>query len=83
MPDRTAFVALLGVAVYGFGLYGWSRMKFRVLGTHELMRNVPNLSRRYNQLVRTGDAPAWPLVAWRVCLPLSVAIAIAAILLSG
>ena len=83
MPDRTSFFALIGVALYCFGLYGWSRMKFRVLGAYELFRNVPQLTLRYDQLVKAGDAPVWPLIAWRVCPILGVAIALGAVLISG
>jgi hypothetical protein len=83
MPDRTSLFALIGVALYCFGLYGWSHMKFRVLGAYELFRNVPHLTHRYDQLVRAGDAPVWPLIAWRVCPILGVAIALGAVLING
>jgi hypothetical protein len=51
----------LGVALCCFGLYGWSRMKFRVPGAYELFRNLLHLTRRYDQkLVKAGDATLWP-----------------------
>jgi len=80
MQTLTGIVALLGVAVFGLGVHGRLEMKFRVLGVRDHLKIVPDLTQKYQQLIRDEKAPEWPLTLWRWCAPIGVAVWISPVL---
>ena len=73
-------IGLLGVAIASLGVNGRLEMKFRVLGVRDHLKIVPDLTLKYRQLIRDGNAPKWPLTLWRWCFPIGVAVLISPIL---
>jgi hypothetical protein len=73
-------ILVLGIIVCWIGMFGYMSMKFRVLGSRNFLRIVPNVIPRYLRLAKEEGVPLWPLVISIVCLPLGVIIAFCAIL---
>ena len=73
-------IGLIGVAIASLGINGRMEMKFRVLGARNYLEVVPDLTLKYQQLIRDGKAPKWPLTLWSWCFPIGVAVWISPVL---
>ena len=70
----------LGIGIFGLGVHGPKYMQARVFGSWNRLRITRNLSGKYRALIREGNAPLWPLLLFRVCIPLGIVIAFASVL---
>jgi hypothetical protein len=80
MHNLTGVGAFFGVGVSALGVHGLRYMQARVYGGWNRVRITHHLTGKYRALIREGNEPLWPLVLYRVCFPLGIAIAFASIL---
>jgi hypothetical protein len=80
MLSATIVCAFLGLAISAAGIHGLRYMQSRVFGGWNRVRVIRNLTGRYRVLILEENAPVWPLVLYRVCFPLGIVVAFAAIL---
>ena len=69
-------IGLVGVAIGSLGVQGRLEMKSRVLGVRNDLKVVPDLTLKYQQLIRDEKAPKLPLLLWRWCFPIGIAVCI-------
>ncbi|MEK6396898.1 MAG: hypothetical protein V4734_02335 [Terriglobus sp.] len=80
MPAEYTYpVALLGMTIFLGAVFARGYMMHRVDGG---MAYSEERVERYQELVREGQAPRWPLTASWVCIPVGIAIAFGSILFS-
>jgi hypothetical protein len=80
MFHLTAICAFGGIGVSALGIHGLRYMQARVLGGWNRVQVAHDLTERYRALVRESNAPLWPLITYRVCMPLGVVITFSSIL---
>jgi len=78
----SAFVEVIGIAVFWFAVHARLRMKERISGKKNSLEVISDLSAKYQQLIEEKGAPKWPLLVWRVCMPVGLCIALGAVFLS-
>jgi hypothetical protein len=82
MLNATVLGAFSGFAVFLSGVHGFRYMRARVLGDWNGIRTVRDLTGKYRVLVRAEGAPLWPLLVYRICIPLGIVVTFASIFLS-
>lgn len=80
MFNATIAGTLLGFGISALGVHGRRYMQARVFGGWNRVRITRDLTAKYRTLIREGKAPLWPLMLFRVCLPLGIIIIFASIL---
>jgi hypothetical protein len=80
MLNDTIVCMFSGVGIFGLGVHGHRYMQARVFGGWNRLRITRDLTGQYRVLIREKNAPLWPLILFRVCIPLGAAIAFASIL---
>jgi hypothetical protein len=80
MTDLTGICVFGGLGIFTLGIHGLRYMQARVVGGWNKIRIIRGLTGKYEILVRESNAPLWPLVVYRVCIPLGIALTFSSIL---
>jgi len=74
--------AFSGLGIVMIGVYCLRRMQASVFGGWNRVRVTRDLTGKYKALIREGKAPLWPLIIYRVCIPLGTVIAFGSVFLT-
>ena len=80
MSNFTGLCAFGGLGVFALGIHGLRYMQARVLGGWNKIKVISDLTGKYRILIRESNAPRWPLIVYRICVPLGIMITFLAIL---
>lgn len=80
MINLTGVGAFSGVGIFLLGVHGRRYMQARVYGGWNRIRITHDLTGKYRVMIREGKAPLWPLVVFRICIPLGIVITFASII---
>jgi len=82
MLNSTVVGAYAGFAIFMAGAYARQYMHNRIVGGYFPLRIVRGLSEKYKFLIREDKAPLWPLILFRICIPLGIVVTFASIFLT-
>ncbi len=80
--QNTWLVCVLGFAVFSLGGFARQYMVVRLYGWSGYLSSQRDLTQKYRALVRSQNAPSWPMGVSFLCIPLGIVVVFGAILLS-